>query len=362
MNLFMLCAPYQMLGALELAHHARMQDNHLHVMDTGHFTRAQFESVIEPSRWQSVAFHDFRYRLVHLDFGSRPPHGARERLQEIYLTIDRWRKRRRADRIAASIGSAENLVLGNYRRRYDEHMRHIANRLDYARLYLLDVGTDTLRIHADRQLDWEDRERHRQSGAHIAATPPDSLRKRPPGWDTRGAESVTYFTTYDLKPAPGDVVVRNTFAHLRSTVGGTRSSRVLFAGQPILDQGYVDRETYTTLLSRVRNHFSGSSAVYVVHPRESATQLEIVKSLGFEIERHVAPFEYAVSFGGEHPGCIASFFSSVLENSAAIFAGSMPIKAFEIPSRHLLKDQDSVAKVYAHFRASRGSIEVVREY
>lgn len=361
MNLFMLCAPYQMLAALELAHQAGMEDNHLHIMDTGHFTRAQFESVIDHQRWRSVQFHDFRYRLVHRDFGAQPPRGPWERLQEIYLSLDRWRKRRRADRIAASAGSPENLVLGNYRRCYDEHMRHIANRLTFKRLYLLDVGTDTLRVNADRQLDWLDCQASGQ------ATPPASptrarLRQRLVHWDTRGAPSVTFFTTYDIKPAPGDSVIRNTFAHLKSALAGGSSNRVLFAGQPILDQGYVDRDTFTSLLSRVMRHFAGRPVVYVVHPRESPVQLDIVKALGFEIERHVAPLEYVVSFGGERPGCIASFFSSVLENSAAIFGGSIALKAFRIQPEQLMKDRVSVADVYAHFETSGGTIEVVRDY
>jgi len=47
MNLFMLGAPYQVLSALEAIHHFKFFGNHLKILDTGHFTRRQFESVID---------------------------------------------------------------------------------------------------------------------------------------------------------------------------------------------------------------------------------------------------------------------------------------------------------------------------
>lgn len=360
MNRFLICAPYQMLGALELIDQLRFADNHLSVIDTGHFTRAQYDSVIDVSRWKSVQFHDFRYRLVERDFRALPPQGAWEHAQELFMTFDQILKRRRAERLARTIGVVDNLVLGNYRREYDRHMRHIANRVSSRRIYLLDVGTDTLRIAHDRRLDAAGIEP--AANALPAGGSRQRLRRRLKDWDTRGAASVTFFTTYDVDPGPADEVIRNQFSLVRSLAPGKPTDRVLFAGQPLLDQRYVDRGTFAGLLDRVRRHFADRRLAYVAHPRESELQLGLVRAAGIAVERNLAPFEYAIAFGGERPGCVASFFSSVLENSAAMFGRALAIKAFLIPDEFLLKDRESVASVYAHFSASAGAIEVVRDY
>jgi len=362
MNLFLISAPYQVLNALEVVHHLQLDTNHLRVIDTGHFTREQFANVIDPSCWASVRYHNFRYRMPHRDFGARPPGSFTERLLELWQVADQALKRWRAERIAAALGEVNYLVLGNYRRYYDGHMRHFANRLHCDQVVLLDVGTDTLRINQDRHADKEGSPTLEEVPAAGAIKQLKHwIKRRFVTWDTRGAASVTFFSTYDLPLAAGDRLLRNSYSYLQQVVAeATPSDKVFFVGQPLVDQAYLTRESFAEGLRRIRDHFAGQRLVYVPHPRESQTQLQIVQGQGFAIERFTAPFEYAVSFSGERPRGIASFFSSAVENSATIFGTTLRVYAFRLPERLLLKDQASVSGVYAQFAArTQGLIEVV---
>ncbi len=356
MNLFLLTAPYQILNALEAIHHFKFTDNHLWIIDTGHFNRVQFESVIDPAVWQSVRFHDFRYKLTHLDFGEKWPATLWERVLELYLLFDQFCKRQRADRITSSFnGRIDNLILGNYRRDYDRHMRHMANRLHFGHLYLLDVGTDTLRISQDRKHDHlpQDLPDEAASGRTLKRLKL-AVKSALFAWDTHGAPALTFFTTYDLTLHGQDRAVHNEYTYLQSVVAGAKiSNKVIFVGQPLVDQRYITLENFSLCLSKIKDHFDGQQIVYIPHPRESEEQLHAVRKLAITIERITAPFEYAVAFSGERPRCIASFFSSAVENCAAIFGGTVMVKAFRLPAPFLLKQREEVARVYRQFAENR---------
>lgn len=363
MNLFMLTAPYQILNALEAIHHFQFSNNHLRIIDTGHFTRVQVESVIDPAVWKSVRYHNFQYKLTHLDFDQNWPDSLWDHVLELYLLLNQILQRQRANRIARKIGTIENLIMGNYRRHYDRHMRHLVNRLRFNRLFILDVGTDTLLVNRDR---------HADKNGSKTATEQDTvttglkylkqwIKKKFLAWDTRGVKSLTFFTTYDINPAPGDYVIQNSYAFLKSVVASARpSNKVLFVGQPLVDQCYITSETFISAMSRIRAYFKDQNLVYICHPRESDKQLQIIRDLGITIQKFATPFEYAVSFSGERPYCIASFFSSAIENSKTIFGTTLKVMAFRLSEAMLLKDQASVSQVYTQLAANgQATIEVL---
>jgi len=137
---------------------------------------------------------------------------------------------------------------------------------------------------------------------------------------------------------------------------------VWFIAQTLVDEQYLSLDTYLEYLGKVKEYFSGRKLVYVPHPRESERYVSIVeKTLGFEIRRFGAPIEYEVAYRGRRPRCIASFFSSALENCAVISGDILEIKSFQINEKDLLKYKDVVGEVYSYFSASRDkNIEVVR--
>lgn len=364
MNLFLLSAPYQILSALEAIHHFSFENNHLWIVETGHFTRAQFESVVDPQVWRSFRYVDVRYKLTHLDVHEQWPTSFREHLLEFYLLVDQFRKKIRTEKLARSLlQPVDNLILGNYRRGYDRHMRHFANRIRHGSLYLLDVGTDTLRVNMDRELDYQERlhPQSKRTARGIFGKMKLKIKESLIDWDTRGMESVIFFSAYDFLPNGRDHLVRNRFAYSKSLINcAKRTETVFFIGQPLVDQFYITLEDFEYFLAQVAQSFIGMQLVYVPHPRETRIQLDIVEKLRIEMRRFTVPFEHAIAFGGERPRCIASFFSSVVENSAAMFGEAVQIRVFRLPEDRLLKDRNEVALVYKQFEQNRRApIDVV---
>ena len=365
MNLFLLSAPYQLLSALECIHHFGFTDNRLVVVDTGHFESASFDAVIDPKAWGPVDRLDVRGVFTDLDFGTLERPTLRDHAVERWMALRQIRTRARVERFVRGSARCEALILGNYLADYDLHMRHLANHLTYEQLYLVDVGTDTLRIARQRN----EENRIRATSAEVSAPPVASpvkrlrsgMRRRWVDYDGAGVDRLTFFSAYDLEVSGEDTLVRNTYAYTRSRLGGNRSTdSVYFVGQPLVDQSYVREATFSRILVELSRYFEGRRIVYIRHPRESDAQLDIVRRHGFEVGQGRAPFEHEVCFGPDQPGCVAAFFSSVVGNCAAIFGASLPLLAFRIPPEVLLKDHHNVAQIYEQFSAHEtGAIEVI---
>jgi len=150
MNVFVIQAPYQILNAIEAVHHYNFRRNTLVIPLNGLFPRQGFEIMIDREQWDRVQFLSFYSRLKNFDFGKNRPRNVYERILELFLTFDQSVKKMRMETLARSVGRVENLILGSYQDSYDLHMRHLANMISHENLYLIDVGTDTLKINRQR--------------------------------------------------------------------------------------------------------------------------------------------------------------------------------------------------------------------
>ncbi len=369
MNVFVIQAPYQILNAIEAVHHYNFRRNTLVIPLNGLFPRQGFEIMIDREQWDRVQFLSFYSRLKNFDFGKNRPRNVYERILELFLTFDQSVKKMRMETLARSVGRVENLILGSYQDSYDLHMRHLANMISHENLYLIDVGTDTLKINRQRNEEI----RLRQTSGKAETRDIDSggmllrakraLKRNLVEWNAEGVDRLTYFTCYELIATGQDRVERNSYAHARSLVSKADvDGNVWFIAQTLVDEQYLSLDTYLEYLRKVKEYFSGRKIVYVPHPRESERYVSVVeKTLGFEIRRFDGPIEYEVAYRGRRPQCIASFFSSALENCAAISGDILEIRSFQINENDLLKYKDVVGEVYSYFSSSMdNNIEVVR--
>lgn len=367
MNVFVITAPYQILNSIEAIQRMKLACNVLVVLDTGMFQRDTYEKMIDGQLWQSVQFVPFRYRLIDRDFGANAPGNLYERLLELYLVFDQMLKRWRIDRLCASVGRVEKLFLGNYLNDYDLHMRHVANRIRYDRLFLLDVGTDTLRIGRQRLQEQNDKSSKPLAeklteqvselwNASWFAKFKRTVRDRFVNWTVDGAPNLTFFTCYEFEAHPSDEVISNDYRYLQNRVQNLRRvDAVFFIGQPVVDQQYLHLEVFVRHMRRVAEYFSGRKLVYVPHPRESVHCVQMVRSeLGIPIQRFLVPIEYAITLGEEVPCGVASFFSSALVNLASILGESVKLTAFHIPAEDLFKQVDIVEHTYHQMRSIKG--------
>lgn len=359
MTVFVIESPFQVMNAIEAVHHFKFEDNVIIVLLSGLFSKESYERIIDKKQWKEVRYVPFRYKLTNSDFGLHPPKNVYERMQELYLTLDRSVKKKVINNMCRSLGRVDNLVLGSYRRYYDIHMRHIANNVDHNRLFLIDVGTDTLEIGRQRI------EEHNAGPGALGDEPAKSLksmlRDKLVEWDGTGVDSLTFFTSYDFEVSGPDRVIKNDYRYFKSLADRAAvSDGVWFIAQPLVEQEYLTHDVYVRYLAKVKQYFSGRPVFYIPHPRESGRYIELARNeFGFETKRFDVPIEYAVTVGGSRPQCIASFFSSALENFAVIFGNRIDIKAFYLHGADLLKNHESVHEVYSHYVSKGMDIEVV---
>ncbi|HRE64692.1 MAG TPA: hypothetical protein PKU77_12955 [Ferruginibacter sp.] len=372
MNVFIIAAPYQVLSAIEAIQYFNCKNNILIILYIGLFSKKSFYKVIDKKYWDSIRFSNFFYYFSKYDFSKNRPKNISERLIELYLTFDQLRKRKFIDNLCKSIGFVENLFLGNYLIDYDLHMRHIANHVQYKSLFLIDVGTDTLRINRQRinenltissrsQKNFthvEKKYTYLESFSIVAIK--NKITSSLVEWDKNGVDKLTYFTCYPLRVNGKDQIVNNSYTYSKSLIKKlSRSQDIFFLGQPLVDQGYLNLESLIIYIKNIKNYFNGSSLIYVPHPRESKKYVKVIQNdIGIKIKKNIAPFEYEIVFGNSQPKCIAAFFTSALETCAAIFGDTIELLSFQLPQDCLLKDKDTIKKIYENFN-SNNNIKVI---
>ncbi len=353
-NLFIVDTTYQLLNAIEAANYLGLSNNHLIIVNEAGQLSGAYKKIIDSKDWVKVinvwlAIDTDKCNYVRL--GPRVAEFAR-RWYARYLNLQRMRI---AAKIAESIVEVNNLFLGHYWADHKPFMRHFANTIRHRNLYILDDGTDIIDVNNRRRaldnIDVDDSFGHSRVTSLPVGNVARHLLRKYWRWDISEARNVTFFTTYDLHTRPGDHVVKNEYRYLRSLAAAAKpNGEIYFLGQCLVDDGYVDAETYLDYLGRVKAYFGDEAIKYIPHPRESEVMVKSVHDiLGFEIKKFDVPVEYQLVVSEEIPKVIASFFCSALESCSNMFADRIKIACFYISPSQMNKAQKAVASIYEYF-------------
>jgi hypothetical protein len=332
-NVYFVLTPLQLLNALEARAALDTSGDALVIVTAGH-ARQHIDALVEPEAWDEV-----------YGFDVLAPDGTRgQRLGRLRRT---YQVRRALDGLARSWGAVEGLFLGNYG---NALARHVAATLDHRTLYLLDDGTDTIKIAEQRagrgtpDLSWD-------RAWRVA------LRDRALGLRTHEAERLVFFTTYDLPNGHRDSVIRNTYARLRERAARPAlDDEVLFLGQPLVEDRLMRAEWYTAYVAAARAASGDRDFVYAPHKRESPERVDdLADRLGMQVRRADLPVEVEFARSGRLPSVLASFFCSALDNCRLMYGDAgMEIVAFRIEGDHLLLNRRFVASVYEYLAERQG--------
>ena len=368
-DVFVVESPTQLLNATEARVAFSCARPRLFVLMTGLFDRTWFARVANAGGWTDVRYVPFRFVARQYDFGLAPPVRFKERVIERLMLLDVMRKKLTLELVAGYCGDVRYLFLGQYRQDTHLHFRHFANVCRYQHLVLLDDGTDTALINRQRK---EERRGRVDDGQQLPRGALKRAAKRVIAtWDSRGAASLTFFTSMDITPEWPDRLIKNEYRHLKKGVRciavckGTEGNDVgegpsdavdmYFLGQTLVDDGYLTMELYLECLSSVVTQNRSARLEYIPHPRESSMTVEQLRErLGIRVRRLDGPVELEVALAGKSPSIIAGFFCSALENLRAILPDDIEIHAYRIPSARLLQDHESVVAIYEHLSAAKG--------
>ncbi len=134
--------PLQMLNAIEASFSLNLGDTILVIITSPPFPEEVFRPLLAFTKWNRIIFFHLIHHApaVNLSILGKT---TSERLNEYLKECRQLAKRRKLESLIKTLANVENLVIGNYLSGY---MRHFANRLRPRHLYLVDDGTDTLRV------------------------------------------------------------------------------------------------------------------------------------------------------------------------------------------------------------------------
>ena len=340
MNVFVVEGPFQLLNALEAREYFGFADNHLVIiLGLGHNAQ-DFRPLICEKDWDTI-----RYVKININPLKSGPRFLGESLSKKvrdYLSLCRQGiNRARLDRLARRFSRVDNIILGNYLQNGCEHLRHFANVLGYKNLYLVDDGTDVIKVNDERKKNGSMGTPGKLSSRVISPFKGVKrvLRESFVEWNEDEAGRVTFFTVYNLDVRHGDQVVKNDYVRLRRQLVRTSSRDcVLFLGQCLIEDNYMEKDVYFEYMHKVKSYFVANELVYIPHPRESSDTVEYIrKRVGLRIEQPNIPIEFYLGLSdGYLPDTLASFFCSALMTCAVLYGGQIKIKAFHIDPKHIL--------------------------
>jgi len=328
---------------------------------TGSFKQHYFKNLITDEDWDAIYYIEFKRINTEYDFGLNRPRNLYERYLELSSIFDTYRKRRRLDRMARKLAYTDNLILGNYLSGHKDYMRHFANTLSYGTLYLVDDGTDTIRINDERIQNTPFHDTVNTTTKTWFKRFKESIGKKYIYWRGEGAPKLAFFTCYDITVKPGDSIIKNDYYYLRYQSSTSQASdRVYFLGQSLIDDGYITKEDYLAYLMTVKDYFKNYHVLYIPHPRESAHYVDMIKQeLSIEVNRPDVPIEYEITIRRNRPKYLCSFFSSALINCSLILNDTQFTKAFFIPPDHILPTRITEVIGYYNYFRSNTDIEVI---
>ncbi len=269
-------------------------------------------------------------------------------------SVARWVQRVRNGRgLVDESTTLDRIFLGDYQTHLGRHAAHGAP--DGATV-VLDDGQATLRVNNYRVA--------RAAGKRPPRLHPQIARPR---YDVQRAAArllglrlddlpqVTFFTVYDIEPAPADRVVRHRFEWLRRRFGAPSIVEgTLYIGTPLVEQGIVTHDTCVTMLRRLREQTT--DLWYRPHPREDATHVaQLMAEVDMEPFTTDSIIEYGLLRAGWVPAHIAATHSSALDTLRVILGDAVTVQAITLPTELVARRwRDWITRAYAEMDARLG--------
>lgn len=242
-----------------------------------------------------------------------------------------------ARRVATLSTPVVRYFVGDYNA---DHMRHVSNVVTADRVVALDDGVATLQIAGRRHRGID-----RWSKLHLKRRAKSSAF----GLRLEEADSLTFFTAYDIRGGHGDRIVRNRFERLRSMMESHTGPRygAAFIGQPLVEEGIVSRKVYMDGIRWFLAQESVESGRYFAHRKEEHRKLEIVeRETGWEVVRPDRPIELWLAERAGGPSVIGGFYSSALWNLSILFEGAATVVSMRLDPGALNQHKEHIQHAY----------------
>lgn len=342
-NVFFVKSPLQLLNAIEAKHDFNLghDDCVLVVVGDKKSYPQMINLVAHYGGWGNIIYLDsvpFFFAEKHISKNNNYKNNNNLSISAS-STFFRVRK---LNKIAKHFSEIDMLFIGD---NYNPLMRHLINSTNHNRVVLLDDGVGAIYM-----------AKIRSNISHFV--PEIKFKKRIKlaakrlfqGLDDSQADSVCFFSAYDLDLPENDSIIKNKYNYLRKECQHIeQSDAVYFLGSPLYEGGLMDKEQYISQVRLVANYFNDREFVYVAHRREGKEKLAQIKDeLNVEIRLFDYPIEYQLTMIGPRPSVLASFVSSALENVRLIMGDQLKVVSFRL-KEGTYGNQDQVDSIYSYY-------------
>lgn len=340
-NVAVVKTPLQLLNAIEAKYFLGLNNVLLVVIISEPFPEMVFRPLLRFAEWRKVEYLSGTHVFGKCDVKCLGD-AVSSRVNEYIKEFNQLMTRQRFDFLFWQVGRVDNLILGGYLANY---MRHIAQIIGPRKLYLVDDGTDTLRVNSLRHEKAVSGEKRSLSFLRKVK---NRFREVYVDWNSRQAESVVFFSSYDIALINKDSLIKNDYSFFRSKINQSDiRNEIYFLGQPLVEDGYVSMQTYHESLKKIKDIYFDYNFLYIPHKRECKCNVDKIKKIGFNVKTFLVPIE--IQFLNEMPFEVSSFFCSALDNCRIIFGEKLRIKAFKINPSKLYTGCEFVEEIYDYF-------------
>lgn len=242
-----------------------------------------------------------------------------------------------------------HLYIGEFRTEWMHYLRCVINPV---KTYLLDDGAATLTVQnqcLSQRIYWPD-------------VPTRSYLKKALKrllysyiYDQKVARKpISIFTSFDLKPAPGQEIVKHSFELARSVQKNYQViPEVYYFGSKYSEAGVMTLDDEIAFLEKMVQYYISKklSVIYVPHRDDSDVKMKLISgALDMRIKELGCSAELYFSTSNYRPFRVASAYSSVL-NNLRLFFGEECCDSFIIPDFMIRPNNiKNIKDVYLYYR------------
>ncbi|OFX37855.1 MAG: hypothetical protein A2X08_06070 [Bacteroidetes bacterium GWA2_32_17] len=313
-NLYIIGTSFQLLNALEAKNCLPQLSNSVNnIFITNPFCKSihEFELLLQQDEWNDIIYPvKFRSRLFSNLFEKKLFNIIRLLYYKLMIKIYLKNKKICSLIIGNYTGLLTNYVLQNFKTK---------------EVIVVDDGLGTLKIAKYRKREIQTNINH--FWFHDKNKP---IIRKLFGIRNIVHPNITFFSIYNIKVPVNDTLLLNKFDFLKSDQKFEISDNVYIIGQPVVEVGIIDINSYLNYLRKITDNYNSNTVFYIPHRRENENNLNRINKL-CTIKQFNVPVELALTNEKMLPKRIIGFTSSALLNLKKIFNHLVIVESYFLP-------------------------------
>jgi len=171
-----------------------------------------------------------------------------------------------------------------------------------------------------------------------------------------------WFTIYDLKKLPKQIIVQHDFPYLRSKIQKSvlsRNNTTIILGDKFYEAGLLTRDNSNKIMQQLMHKLIGEKVIYMAHRGESVEKLDYLRErYKISVIKNDFPIELYGFYTKELPKQVVSFFSTALFSLQKIYP-EIEVKLYRIDTTMFTSHVETYNDAYKAYESHMKVIDLV---